>query len=374
MSHLLPTIRKRLTAKGGEAHQAIVRIKRQGKLVYQEARSFSRRALAKAWAEDLEKALKRPGQIEARQVGGITVAGLIRRYIEFVDPVHPLGRTKRATLEALAVTEPLASRPVAEVGSEDLIAFAKQRRQAGVAPQTIAQDIIYLRMPFAMAKPAWGVLITATHFDEAMPMLKQLQLVAEPNKRERRPTLDELRRLYELFRKQRHHPSARIPIEDLCEYAIWTGKREGEICRLLWSDFNEGERTQLLRDMKHPRNKRGNDFRFPLLGDAWAITQRQLKIDERIFPYKSDSVSSRFTNACRTLGIDDLHFHDLRRECVSRLFEQGYVPHEVAQVTGHRDLNTLWEIYTKLDPALHEQSRRRREARERSRRTQRSRR
>ena len=41
-------------------------------------------------------------------------------------------------------------------------------------------------------------------------------------------------------------------------------------------------------------------------------------------------------------------------ELQRRLFEAGYQIHEVAQVTGHKDLNGLWRTYTKLKPeSLH---------------------
>jgi integrase len=44
------------------------------------------------------------------------------------------------------------------------------------------------------------------------------------------------------------------------------------------------------------------------------------------------------------LGIEDLRYHDLRREGVSHLFEK------VAQVTSHINLNILWLVYTQLFP------------------------
>ena len=55
------------------------------------------------------------------------------------------------------------------------------------------------------------------------------------------------------------------------------------------------------------------------------------------------------------LGIEDLRYHDLRREGASRLFEAGFSIEEVAQVTGHRSLNILWQVYTELFPkTLHD--------------------
>ena len=38
----------------------------------------------------------------------------------------------------------------------------------------------------------------------------------------------------------------------------------------------------------------------------------------------------------RRSAIDDLHFHDLRHEAISRLFERGLSLPEVALVSGHR--------------------------------------
>ncbi|KAK6697431.1 hypothetical protein SNK04_014003 [Fusarium graminearum] len=67
-------------------------------------------------------------------------------------------------------------------------------------------------------------------------------------------------------------------------------------------------------------------------------------------PYKADSIGASFRRACNRLQIEDLHFHDLRHEGTSRLFEQGYTIPEVAIVTGHRDWKSL-KRYTQLAPA-----------------------
>jgi len=39
--------------------------------------------------------------------------------------------------------------------------------------------------------------------------------------------------------------------------------------------------------------------------------------------------------------IEDLHFHDLRHEAISRFFEMGLTPPEVASISGHRTLSQL---------------------------------
>nr|WP_313633242.1 tyrosine-type recombinase/integrase [Brevundimonas naejangsanensis] len=73
----------------------------------------------------------------------------------------------------------------------------------------------------------------------------------------------------------------------------------------------------------------------------------------RIFPFNHRSAGTAFTRACKALGIADLHFHDLRYEGTSRLFEAGFQIQQVALVTGHKDWKML-RRYTHLRPeALH---------------------
>ena len=62
---------------------------------------------------------------------------------------------------------------------------------------------------------------------------------------------------------------------------------------------------------------------------------------ERIFPYSTDAISAAFTRACRFLGIEDLRFHDLRHEGISRLFEMGRTIPQAATVSGHRSWTSL---------------------------------
>jgi site-specific recombinase XerD len=49
------------------------------------------------------------------------------------------------------------------------------------------------------------------------------------------------------------------------------------------------------------------------------------------------------------LGIEGLHFHDLRHEGTSRLFEKGLSIQHVQQVTLHSTWTTL-QRYCNLDP------------------------
>lgn len=96
------TARKR--KDGTVGYTAQIRLKRDGAVVYQQSATFDRRALASVWVEKREAELQQPGALE-RLAPRITIAELIRRAVEHLETIRPLGRTRRYTLLALAETE-----------------------------------------------------------------------------------------------------------------------------------------------------------------------------------------------------------------------------------------------------------------------------
>ena len=68
-----------------------------------------------------------------------------------------------------------------------------------------------------------------------------------------------------------------------------------------------------------------------------------------MFPYNSRSLGAAFRRSVFEFGILDLHFHDLRHETTSRLFEAGFDIPEVSLVTGHKDWKML-RRYLNLQP------------------------
>jgi integrase len=100
----------------------------------------------------------------------------------------------------------------------------------------------------------------------------------------------------------------------------------------------------LVRDMKDPRRKAGNSHWCELDPLAIDIMKSMLRREEEIFPYHPTVISRAFTQACADLGIDDLHFHDLRHDGISRQFELGKT---IPQVSAHKTWNNL-RRYTHL--------------------------
>ena len=167
--------------------------------------------------------------------------------------------------------------------------------------------------------------------------------------RDREPTNAELSRLYAHWESR---PLQRIDMPTLCRFALATAMRQDEITRLQIEDIDQIGRTVVIRDRKDPRNKQGNDQTVPLLPAAWAIVEDALRQRSSgpLFPYQSASVSSAFTRACKFLGIEDLHFHDLRHRATADLFRMGLDIPRVALMTGHKTWAQL-KRYTNIKPA-----------------------
>ena len=143
----------------------------------------------------------------------------------------------------------------------------------------------------------------------------------------------------EHFGRIRDNRPSSLPMQKIVTFALFSTRRQEEITLLRWDDL-DGDRI-LLRDMKHPGDKKGNNVYCELPPEALAIIKSMPQDGERILPFSTDAISAAFTRACRILGIEDLRFHDLRHEGISRLFEMGRTIPQVAAVSGHRSCISL---------------------------------
>lgn len=340
--------------------RATVRKKVDGQLVLNKTKTFATKALATDWARRLEVDIQ--GDVGLQRVRdqeslrGVTVRDLIRRYLAYVEPVKPLGYTKRNVLQVLG-TSTLGDKAAGSLSAQDVLDYCRERQRLyGNSAATLSQYVGYLRQVLDLARTAWGIAVTTQAVDEAKPMLRHLGLVGQGASRDRRLVGDEYQRLLAWFEKYDAERAKVIKMAPVFRFAVAIAMRREEICRIRRSDVDRVARTVIVRDRKDPKNKAGNDQIIPLLGESWDIVQEQLAWhdDERIFPYDPVTVSAVFQRAVEALGLGDLRFHDLRHEGASRLFEAGYSIEEVALVTGHKNWNML-RRYTQLRPAsLHD--------------------
>jgi integrase len=326
-----------------------VQVRRKGKYVNN---TFLRRKDAEEWALEAERRIDRGepsiGCREARTFGD-----LIRLHRADLQEVGKrIGRSKTASL--IFLEKRLGRFKLPELDRERLIQFGKERAREGAGPVTLGIDLGYIKTILSHAAAVHGIVLSTESINLARIALTRLGLVGKGDERDRRPTDDELNRLTAAFDG---NPLQQIPLGRIIRFAVATAMRQDEICRIEWPDFDRESKMLLIRDRKDPRRKNGNDQRIPIFDvcgyNAWTIIEEQRRLAKsstgRIFPYNGRSVGTAFRRQCRQLKIKDLHFHDLRHEATSRLFEAGFSIEQVALVTGHKDWKML-RRYTHLRP------------------------
>jgi integrase len=348
----MATIKARKQANGEMRYTAIVRVRSGQTVLHSESKTFGYRSAASTWAKRREVALEDPAELQRAQESadpaeGYKLAALIRWYIETFESLSKWQRSKQTHLKFLE-RHAIGATDARKMTTQGLIQHIQSRRADGAGPATACNDLTWIGVVLRAAKNVKAMPVRPEIVQEARSACRELRLIAKARRRDRRPTAEEIRKLDEYFAKRDRR--SRLPMGGIWHFAIESTRREAEICRLEWADNDEVGRTGLVRDAKHPTDKDGNHRRFKYTPEAWAIVQRQPRVDQRIFPYDPKSVCAAFTRACKVLGIVDLRFHDSRHEGTSRLFERGYHFHVVAQFSLHESWNEL-KRYTNLRAA-----------------------
>ncbi len=312
-------------------------------------RTFATRREAEAFGRRTE------AEIDAGRApvltGGVTVGTAITAYRELRDASpRPIALQSNEHYMLRHLEDALGEEPVEALTPQRLAAWARTRREEGAGGYTVGMELSKLGTALRFASISLHQVLPDV-VAAARPMLTHLQLVGPGSERDRRLAPGEQARLLEL---------APPWLADVIRFALATAMRRGEIARLAWADLDPVKRLALIRDRKDPRRKVGNDQWVPLLLlagiDAWEVVQRQPRAGALVFPQSPELISDTFRVVCAAASIADLHFHDLRHEATSRLFEAGYSIEQAALVTGHKNWRMLAR-YTQLRPeSLHRPS------------------
>lgn len=322
----------------GDSWRAIIR--RKGEPT--RSQSFPTKGMAQTWGERIEREIAQRRATGAVEADSMTLGTLIDWYM--ARDLIQLGRTKASDLKRIKGYE-IAERVASGLRTQDYVKHAEARRKSGTGPATVLNDLIWIRQVLKAARASLGLNASLDALSDATAHLRETRTVAKAKMRKRRVSSDEEVALVKYLGTRRKT----IPMGDIVRFALATTRRQEEITRLRWNDIDQKKGTAWLDDVKHPTQKTGNRREFRILPDALAIIERQPRRSEYVFPYDPKTIGEYFRQATRMLGIADLHFHDLRHEAVSRLFERGYAIHEVAQFSLHDSWATL-KRYANLRP------------------------
>jgi integrase len=135
----------------------------------------------------------------------------------------------------------------------------------------------------------------------------------------------------------------RAHIRPLIIAAIDTGMRLGELLSLEWTDVDLDSRVINLRAL----TTKTLEARTVPISDRLAIELESLrqKHPNRNSVFNITTIQKSWGSAVEAAGLDGLHFHDLRHQFCTRLLAQGMPLEEIAKISGHADLNTLYRTY-----------------------------
>lgn len=301
----------------GKSVEAIIRRKGHRHL----SKSFKSKSEAQEWARKQESLLDEGHKIQRDK--RVTFAEALDCYISEYLIYKKTYKIDKYRLENLkkrigyVILNQITSRFLREY---------RLGRSKEFKPATVNKELAFINRVMTYAQSELDVV-----FSGGIPKVSKL---AVSNARERRVFDKEIREIL-----KHSDPTMQVIIQ----LAIETGMRRGELVKLKRKDISYQSRTAHLYDTKN-----GEDRVVPLSSVAIkALKNLPARIDGEVFGIHPDTVSKRFLKACRVSGVDGLRFHDLRHEAVSRLFEKGLNPIEVAAISGHKTLQML-KRYTHL--------------------------
>jgi integrase len=268
---------------------------------------------------------------------GLVLGDALTRYNDRIS-VHKKGHSQERYRANSIRRHPLAKKVISEITSVDIAGYRDDRLATlfGVAGKTISPSTVRLELSllsdlFTIAEIEWGAC-------SGNPVLKVRKPKIPPG-RQRRLERYEEKRIIRYCTETGNDLVCAI----IC-FALETCMRRGEILGLLWENVDMSARVAHLPDTKN-----GSKRDVPLSLAAMRILN---KIGPQMSGPVFDCNVNRFKSAWRLIvsktRIRDLHFHDLRHEAISRLFELGTLDMmEIAAISGHKSLQML-KRYTHL--------------------------
>ena len=290
-------------------------------------KTFTQRKDALIWANTIESEIDRGVYVDHSIAEQTILGDLLDRYSTDILPSLRGEKSEQSRLQHLRAHFGLFS--LARIKSHDLAEYRDTRLML-VGPQSVKHELGLLNRVLRIAHSEWGY--TLPH---GIPAVSTPKL---PHGRDRRlQGVEEAVLLNEL--KQ-------TPIvQNIVCIAIETAMRRSEILNIERDHINIDQRLLAI-----PVTKTNTPRTIPLSSRGLeSINQFMNLIGDAHPRFRADSVTQSFSRACKRANIINLHFHDLRHEATSRLFEKGLNVMEVSLITGHKSLSMLHR-YTHLKP------------------------
>jgi integrase len=319
------------------------------------AKTFRTKRDAEDWARGTEDEMVRGVYIRRATADRLTVTTALDRYLKEVTPTKRPSSQEAEIRRAEILKKHLGQYSLAALTPE-IIARFRDERLAGTdrkdekgkpiprANNTVRLELALLGHLFTIAIKEWRIGLPWN------PVLNIRRPAPGPG-RNRRLSPEEEDKLLKAV-DEHSNPMLRW----IVRIALGTGMRASEIVTLRRPQVDLKRRVVRLLETKNtmPRT-------VPLSAKATAFFREAL--DHPIRPIDTDLIfygepgkdgkrrpyqfNPVWLDIKRSVGLADVHFHDLRHEAVSRFVEAGFSDQEVAAISGHKSMQML-KRYTHL--------------------------
>jgi integrase len=291
------------------------------------AKSFAKKSEAVAWSKVTESRVILGTYVDPREAERTLVSDLIDRYLELLNKCNRADASLMSRCKRLRGN--LGAFSLAKLSVLNLSEYRDSRLHTDLAnPATVCHELNLLRRILRVANSDWGIAIP-----NGIP---QVRLPKMPRGRTRRLKAGEEEQLLSLCVDD-------PVLENFISLAIETAMRRSELIAMRWSYIDWENST-----LSIPHTKNGIPRVIPLSLKARTILKSISRTNDHVFSITATAASQRFAKACKQAGICDLRLHDMRREAISRLFEQGFSQMEVASISGHLTVSML-ALYTNIN-------------------------
>lgn len=291
--------------------------------------TFTTKEEAKRWAAKEETGLRDEAN---RNIPDKPFRDLMERYEREVTPSKRGAGPERKMIGRM-LRDPLMEVSLRDLAPRDMTDW-RDRRLSEVGSETVRRQMTVLSHACNIARREWGWLSSNPCSDVRRPPSSPA--------RTRRPMEEETSALLLVLGYASEVPPrmqiARVGLAWL--FAIETGMRAGEICNLTWNYVFD-------RHVYVAKSKNGYPRDVPLSRAANELLDQLRPVTgdgESVFSLTASNLDALFRKAKRRAMVTDLHFHDSRREALTRL-SKIYGVMELAKISGHRDLRTLQNVY-----------------------------
>lgn len=303
-----------------------VEVYRDGK---RKSKTCSTKTEAILWGAEEEKKL----ELMANGMQPETLfSDVIKRYLNEITPTkrgekHEFNRLTRF------LRHPITDKYISDVTRHDLELWIKERLET-VKGESVRRELSTIGHIFKVAVERWGYI-------QNSPMVG-LQQPQASKPRTQRFTQEDIDEIVNISGYNESLQTAKARTGAAMLFAVETAMRAGEICNLTWDNVNLEKRTAFL-----PITKNGSSRTVPLTKAAVKILERlkdEIEQGETCFQVKSNILDATFRKLKKAVNKDELHFHDTRREALTRLAKKVDVM-TLAKISGHKDIRILQNVY-----------------------------